>query len=284
MRQVPRYSLCSLTFAAFILGLVVCQTASAQATPVLPSEPHAWLNTAPYRLEGKGVVFWYFEEGCPRCRAKWPELIELSAKYADQPVIFVAVSSGTARTELNDYVRDIKLKWPVLVDSQRSFEKQSGVGEISLQNIFQIAYIDGSGKFRQGRWDDLESTVKAALSGARWSTSPSQIPSALLPAWRSIEFGQFAGAAETLLHSQALADSHISSAAKRLIESVEHSITADINQLPPTSDRWERYVQMRNIANRYRGFVLPADFRSEGNRLHADPEIKRRIQSLNSYD
>ncbi|MEZ6081721.1 MAG: hypothetical protein R3C56_40430 [Pirellulaceae bacterium] len=35
-------------------------------------------------------------------------------------------------------------------------------------------------------------------------------------------------------------------------------------------------MRMRVIADRYRGYPLPDDFRVEGSRLHDDPEIKRR--------
>ncbi len=263
--------------ALFSLLISQSNTGFSQENPRFPFEPHQWLNTSPYTLEGKGVVLWYFEEGCPRCRAKWPELIKLSEKYADQPVLFVGINSGTPRTQLVDYVKGVNLKWPVLIDSQRSFEKQSEVGEISLQNIFQIASIDGRGQFQQGRWDDLEGAVKRALTNARWKLPPTDLPTELLTACRAIEFGQYADAAKTLGRSKDSSDLQVKSASERLLKIVNQSIGQDISRLSPSNDKWQHYVQMRVIADRYRGYILPDDFRVEGTRLHEDPEIKRRV-------
>ncbi len=272
-------SRCPVAVAFFSLLLSQSNTGFSQGNPRFPFEPHQWLNTTPYTLEGKGVVLWYFEEGCPRCRAKWPELIKLSEKYADQPVLFVAVNSGTPRTQLVDYVKAVNLKWPVLVDLERSFEKQSEVGEISLHNIFQIASIDGGGQFQQGRWDDLEGAVKRALTNARWKLPPTDLPTELLAAWRVIEFGQFADAAQTLTRSKVSNDLQVKSASERLLKRVDQSISQDISSLSASTDKWQRYVQMRVIADRYRGYPLPAEFRAEGSLLHQDPEIKQRLSA-----
>lgn len=121
--------------------------------------------------------------------------------------------------------------------------------------------------------------MKRALQDAHWELPPTDIPTELLSAWRAIEFGQYADAAQSLTRSKDSSDSQVKSAGERLLQIVDHAISHDISQLSPTTDKWQRYVQMRVIADRYRGYSLPVEFRAEGSRLHRDPEIKQRAAS-----
>ena len=55
-----------------------------EAYRLLPSGFNDWLNSPPLsmaKIRGKVVVLWFFEEGCPRCRAKWPELYEIERRF-----------------------------------------------------------------------------------------------------------------------------------------------------------------------------------------------------------
>src|SRR4051812_37123176 len=72
----------------------------------LPGKEADWINSSPLTVEnlkGKAVILWFFEEECPKCRANWPNMYKIAEKYADKPVIFVAVNSGTPRKKLEAY-------------------------------------------------------------------------------------------------------------------------------------------------------------------------------------
>src|SRR5688572_16136054 len=96
----------------------------------LPADPRLWINSGPISfdaLKGKAAVLWFYEEQCPKCREKWPELLALSKKLEGQPIIFIAVNSGNSRGEVEQYVRSNKITWPVIVDPTREFEQALGL-------------------------------------------------------------------------------------------------------------------------------------------------------------
>ena len=88
--------------------LAVAQLPSALAElPPLPTNAAQWANSSPLTydgMNGKGVVFWYFEETCPSCAKKWGGLKALADAYADKPVLFVAVNSGSNPWALDVYL------------------------------------------------------------------------------------------------------------------------------------------------------------------------------------
>lgn len=103
-----------------VSNLPMAATARADELPPFPSDPVHWINSGPLTasgLKGKGVVLWSFEEECPRCRERWPGLIESAKKFEGQPVVFIAVNSGSGRSTVEDYARQVKCPWPVLVDT-----------------------------------------------------------------------------------------------------------------------------------------------------------------------
>ena len=78
---------CGLVVA--VSGLLLVATARAVEVPEFPADPAQWINSGPLSasgLKGKGIVLWFFEEECPRCRARWPALIESAKKFEGQPV------------------------------------------------------------------------------------------------------------------------------------------------------------------------------------------------------
>ena len=130
--------------------------------------PTTWANGGPITTEalrGKAAFLYFFEESCPRCRDRWPMLFETAAKYADQPIVFIAISSGTTRPEVEQYARSVNLTWPVIVDTDRSFERQADMGEISLQNVMQAGYLTPEGELRHGDWSKIDETIRRALEG-----------------------------------------------------------------------------------------------------------------------
>ncbi len=104
--------------------------------PAKPLEfPATWVNSDPISLEslrGKAVFLYFYEESCPKCRARWPSLMDKAREYADEPILFVAVNSGSSKQSVEAYAHSVDLTWPIIVDQDRSFEHKADILEISL--------------------------------------------------------------------------------------------------------------------------------------------------------
>ncbi|MDX1947001.1 MAG: TlpA disulfide reductase family protein [Pirellulaceae bacterium] len=249
----------------------------------LPEDPAAWVNSGPISLKtlaGKGAVLWFYEEGCPRCRDKWPEMYALAKQYEGKPVLFIAVNSGNPRGAVEQYAGDVGLRWPTIVDPTRDFERQCGIGEISLQNIYQAGIITHDGKFRRASWDDLPGAADNALSGAKWNVDPTGIPAALQGAWLAIEFGNPAGGAAAVKKGLTSTKADIKEGATRLNAAVQEKIQllVDAAKLAEKSgDKWTAYKQYQTAAVQYAGYDLPADVKTAQKQLGEDEAVKNQL-------
>lgn len=138
------------------------------ASPIwpLPTDKSAWIGSLPFTqkaLNGKAMVLWFFEEGCPRCKAKWRELNSLPLAFRGKPVVFVAVNSGNSPELVADYVKQNKVNLAVIADTDRQLEKLADFGEISLNNIYQVAIMTPDGQLHPADANDLKGTAEAAM-------------------------------------------------------------------------------------------------------------------------
>jgi thiol-disulfide isomerase/thioredoxin len=278
-----KWARCAVGCGLLLSFIAVCAGANSSdkgQTVELPSEPVNWINSSPLTLvalEGKGAVVYFFEETCPRCRARWPELMALSKKYEDQPVAFVAVNSGTDRAALQAYAQQNKVGWPILVDYSRELEKLAGVGEISLQNIYQVRVITPNGKMAPARWDDLEGAVQMALPGAHWKIDPADIPASVKPAWHAIEFGNYATAGKALAPVLKTSDATTKQAVDKLVSAVKPKIAAAVADAKTTfeaGDKWTALAKYSEIPQLFAGFELPTEVAAQRAVLQADPQVK----------
>lgn len=275
-------------FAPLLVALTVCFAArlATAASLELPGDPSLWINSPPVSLEslrGKGVVLYFFEEQCPRCSGQWPELVRLQSKYADKPVVFVGISSGTDRASMEQYVRRNGVSWPVVLDPTRELERSAGTDQISLQNIMQYRIITAEGQMKSGSWQDVPGTVENALAGAAWRVDPKDIPPTLKPAWQAIELGNFALASAPI--KKALTDKkpEVKGAAEKLQVAAEASLAEEIataQKQADASDNWATFKAFRAIAERYKGYTLPDDFKSAGSALFKDEAVQRELAAF----
>ena len=116
-----------------------------------PVDPEQWINSSPIpdeMIKGKAAFVYFFEETCPRCEGRWTPMQKLLKENAESdPIILIAVNSGTSREVLEEYVRRNKITWPVIVDSDRSMEPRFNVRKIGLRNIIQLRYLTGRGRY-----------------------------------------------------------------------------------------------------------------------------------------
>lgn len=284
--------LAAWTCGFFVVWALGAGDTAAQFTDgtLLPTNPQAWLNSPPLSaeaLQGKAVVLWFFEEDCPRCRGKWPEMYQTASKFTGQPVLFVGVNSGNPRGAVEQYAREVGLQWPVIVDTDRSFEKQCGVNEINLNNIYQAKVLTAGGQLKDGSWSDVEGTARDALAGASWRVDPSKIPAALQEAWRAVEFGSYAPAAAAIKRNLASPKPDVKAGAEALQAAVEkeiNALVASATKARENGQKWQAYKSYALASEKFKGYDLPAEVREQLKSLAGDESVKMNIAAAKLMD
>jgi peroxiredoxin len=262
---------------------VAQEVASAAAPFRLPDQSAVWVNTGPISvaaLKGKAAVLWFYEEQCPNCRNKWPGLYETAKSFEGKPIVFIAVNSGNPRSEVEQYAREVNLRWPVIVDTARQFEKQCGVNEVSLQNIFELGMILPDGTFARGNPGDVAGAAEKALSGASWKVDPAEVPAALRPAWQAVEFGNPAAGASLIKRNLNSPKPDLKAAATKLHDSIQTEIRAEVasaTEALTANRKWAAYEILSGVKSRFVGYEFPAEVADKLKELTADDEINREI-------
>jgi thiol-disulfide isomerase/thioredoxin len=284
---------CPCMLIAFCLATVLLPLwplSAADTTELLPRDPASWVNSPPLTtdaLKGKGVVLWFFEETCPRCREKWPAMYDLAKRYEGQPVVFIAVNSGNSPAEVAQYAREVKLTWPIIVDPGRQFEQQWLDNPISLQNIHQCELILPSGSKMQGQWNNLEGSVKTALDGASWKIDPKTIPAVFLSTWQQVELGNYAAAANLLKKGLVTKNPEVKEAATRVNDFVQREMRSAVELAAKTrrdGDTWEAYQLYRGINSSFAGYDLPPEVAAAQKDLASEVKVKRQLDAAKSLE
>ncbi len=277
---------CFIAIFAVLSG--PASSAAAEKAPEFPTSPEQWINSAPLTLEslkGKAVVLYYFEEECPRCRGMWPARLEMAKKYEGQPILFIAVNSGTPRPAIQTYVKEVGVTWPVLLDFDRSFEKSSSLPEINLNNILQVKSIDGKGRFEYTNSDKMEETVEKLLKTAHWRVDPAAVPAALKPAWQAVELANFPAAASTIKKSLTSPKADVRQGAEKLQAAVQQEIDAALaaaDKLAKSDKKWEAYKAYLQVTDRFQGFTMPETVSAAKTELSADDRVKIELAGYKS--
>lgn len=237
--------------------------ASAGGGPPLPADPRLWHNSPPLTresLEGKGVVFYFFDEECPRCAAGWPEVQKASREYDGKPVLFLAVNSGTDPRTLKRYLAQNRVAWPVVADPTREFENAMGVPKLTSQGeVFALRYVSGDGSSGSIKDPDLAAAAQAALKGASWRVDPKEIPRALLSAWKAIELGDYAKAARQVNRAIDSKDEALKAGAERLLEAVTDEIKSvgkEATAAFKEGDTWTAYKHLQSVEDRFGDYEI----------------------------
>ena len=259
----------------------------------LPTDQRLWLNSPPLTMEslsGKGVIFYFFEEEDPRIAANWPNLLGLSSQYEGKPLLFVGVNSGSDPTTLKRYVSRARIRWPVIVDYDRTLESSMGVRTLAPDGeVFAVKYVDGSGSLQSGNGADFAGAAEAALRGASWRVDPGEIPPKLMGAWRSIELGDFASPASVIARAASARDDQIKAGAEKLLSAVEGELTAAAEQAQAALDEgneWLAYRRLDSLSQRFGGYEFEllelAEIKSR--ELAKTDAIKKQIAAGKLFD
>ena len=111
-----------------LLGLLVCCTiflggwgADKVAKPgeSAPEITVLDLGDKPVKLsdfKGKVVILRFWTSGCKMCIAGMPVLDDFYKKNKDRGLVVLAVNKGDTREQIEKFVRELKISYPVLLD------------------------------------------------------------------------------------------------------------------------------------------------------------------------
>lgn len=98
--------------------------------------------------------------------------------------MYFAVNSGNSESMVESYFKLKEVPFPIIVDSNRNFEKMFGIKKISLTNIWREILIAPDGtKAKPKEFENL-------LKTAQWRIDPEGIVEKHKEAWKALEFGQ----------------------------------------------------------------------------------------------
>ena len=215
--------------------------------------------------------------------AKWPEILAVASKFQGKPIAFIGVSSGLPRKSVASYLRQNRITWPTIVDTDRSFEARCGLREISLNNIWQVRIVTADGQMRPGNPSALETSAERAVVDAKWNIDPAEIPKALQPTWASVEFGDYATAAPSLKRylksrkpeDKAAAETLNAYVMKQLDEQLLLASTALADERS-----WDAYQAYNSVQIGFRGFEIPKEVSENIKTLRSDDAVKIELAAL----
>lgn len=197
-----------------------------------------------------------------------------------KPVAIIAVNSGNSRGEVQGYLQQNNIKFPAIADQDRSFEKQAGVGEISLQNIWRTAILTPDGQFRPAFAQTADALVQQALSGAKWNVDPADLPDTLKPAWIAIEFGNVAAASRDIKRFLKSRKADEKAAAEKLNDYVTSAITAQYEaaqKADAAGETWKAYKGYVQLIEQYKGYDVPKEATTASRTLAKDEKVKAEL-------
>jgi thiol-disulfide isomerase/thioredoxin len=279
-------------FVPIILGLALCSVLSTDAASAVefPQSSQQWLNSTPFSMKqvaGKAVLLYFFNEQDPDCLARWKEMFEIAEQHKDQPVLFIAVNSGGQKEVIENYVQQVRLTWPVLLDTDNSFAKKFPITEIGPENGMQVAVINANGAIGPGSWQQPADTIKDILKYAKWNIEPNSVPESLRPTWFQIEFQHYTAAAPALKKALKASKEELKSGAQTLLDYVTPLIAekaAAADAAYDAGEKWPAYRGYAELAEQFKGYELPSNVESRKKELQSDPGVKTELTAMKAFD
>ncbi|WP_010273927.1 redoxin domain-containing protein [Paenibacillus senegalensis] len=82
-------------------------------------------NLSNYR--GKAVVVNFWGTFCEPCREEMPDIQSQYEKWSDDEVVFLGLNLGESRVTAQNFVNQMKLTFPILLDNQRMVARNYGI-------------------------------------------------------------------------------------------------------------------------------------------------------------
>jgi len=277
-----------LTALAILAAFLAPAAAWAQELDLKGS---GWVNAKDLsldRLKGKVVVVFFFEEECPRCLAGIPGRNALRKSYADKPVVFIGINSGTSKSAVEEYAKSNKMEWPIWVDEQRETEKPFGF-KISLQNIYQWYVMDPEGKLHNAPFEEaaLRADIDRYLATAKMTFDGITIPDKLKPLARDLELGQYDPYLPELAALAAKSPKDIQSAAQAMYEKLKPLAETGLEKakaLESAGKKYLAYVEFSKVAAWFRRTDYEKTATAALASLKKDKEVQEEIAAKAMLD
>ena len=201
--------------------------------------------------------------------------------------MFLAINSGSDPVSVEKYVRSNKVKWPVIIDSKRTFESRVVGKEVSLKNIWQFRSIDPSGKIRSFNGAKMAETAQSLLKDAKWDVDAELIPDSLTKAHFLVEFGNYTATAKTLDEASKSSDKSIKAGADALTGYVSKRINAKLNEaeeVRKNDQLWSAYKLYSSIGKEFLGYQVDADLPAILKELKMEDAVKGEVSALRLYE
>jgi thiol-disulfide isomerase/thioredoxin len=215
------FSLRSLLCACFLCGLFSAGTSASAASEAADFPPGAFSDGGKYKLadfEGKVLVLFFYEQGCPTCRGLIPERNKVVDQFKDQPVKFIAVAPGDTLVDAIGYTRSTHLKMPAFSDLFGVMQTRYGFS-ISLRNIYQFRIIGPKGNIVGMSMEPA--AIEKALSDVKWKYKDGGYDKSLNTVIDMLEWNQYEPAVRQLKISTKAGNKTVAESATKLMDAVK---------------------------------------------------------------
>jgi hypothetical protein len=178
--------------------------------------------------------------------------------------VFVAVNSGTAKSEVEGYAKETKFEWPILVDQSREFERAYMKTEISLKNIQKAVLVgpDGHARAAIPAPNVLKKAIDELLPMAKMTFDGVAVPTKLKAAADDIELGMFETGIPQVFVAQK-AGKELGEAAKAMVDKLKEladGLTAKAKEHEAAGAKYAAWLDYGRIATWFKGteFEKPA--------------------------
>lgn len=259
-----------------------------------PQNPQQWINSPPLNFKnfaGKTVVLYFFHEQDPDCLANWPRMKELAKKYEPHPVYFMAINSSGQRNVIENYVQQVKLDWPVLLDANRDFSRKcedSGwITELSMDNGIQVAILNPDTTIIAGSWEQPEQSFQKSLGYSKWNIDVALIPPSLRETWRLVELQQYPAAAASIRKNLKSPKDDVKAGAEALMAYIQPLIDEKKTKAATyqeAGDKWSAFRTYQELGEQFKGYELPDDLSKRMKELQSDPAVKTQVAAMKSFE
>jgi len=213
--------------------------------------------------------------------------LAVADKFQGEPIAFIAVNSGNDKDVVTRYVRRNEVSWPVIVDLRREFEAASGVGTVSLKNIWQFASINASGAMRKISSSGIEESAKRLLEDAKWNVDPSELDPSLKELWMGVEFGNYTAVAKQLTKASKSRQAEIKAGAEQLLAWVNEQLTSSLSkaaEAQESGELWTAYKQYSMVREQFAGYEMSVDVPAALKKLKADERVSKELAAQKRFD
>lgn len=138
-------------FILLLLGLLLASALPAEAAvrvgTTLPAAQFVALKGAPIRLpdavSGKVAVIHFWTIGCSSCKEEMPAMEALYRRLRGKGVQIIAVNVGQGKKDVEAFVREAGISYPVLIDTDRK-----SLQLLEVSGVPRTIVLDRSGVIR----------------------------------------------------------------------------------------------------------------------------------------